>query len=321
MRGSVWSRRGPARRVLRACWLTVPTSVPHGRGWRRSSRTSSPVMPVAGTASSAARSRWLAMCATASWSRKTCAGRYGSRTCGHGSVSSISTSSTTSRRWRSPSSFSLRDSMPVIDTAGSPGPAVVLGPGTGLGCAVLMPGGHRATVLPSEAGHVALAPGNEREIEVLRRLGRDRPYVHVGHVLSGPGLVNLHRALAEIEGIASPLVEPAQISAAAVHGNDPLARGALTMFCALLGSFAGDLAVIFKASAGVYLAGGILPAIRDFLLASDFRVRFLNKGLMRPFLANVPVRLLEHGQLGVIGAAAMQIDGAAGPASGRAGHG
>ncbi len=217
--------------------------------------------------------------------------------------------------------LSPRDSMPVIDTAGSPGPAVVLGPGTGLGCAVLMPGGHRATVLPSEAGHVALAPGNEREIEVLRRLGRDRPYVHVGHVLSGPGLVNLHRALAEIEGIASPLVEPAQISAAAVHGNDPLARGALTMFCALLGSFAGDLAVIFKASAGVYLAGGILPAIRDFLLASDFRVRFLNKGLMRPFLANVPVRLLEHGQLGVIGAAAMQIDGAAGPASGRAGHG
>ncbi|HEX7339278.1 MAG TPA: glucokinase, partial [Rhodanobacteraceae bacterium] len=55
----------------------------------------------------------------------------------------------------------------------------------------------------------------------------------------------------------------------------------------------------------------ILPFIQDFLLASEFRARFLNKGVMRPFLANVPVRLIEHGQLGVFGAAAMEIEAAA----------
>ena len=65
---------------------------------------------------------------------------------------------------------------------------------------------------------------------------------------------------------------------------------------------------MFKAGGGVYLAGGILPYIQDFLLASDFRARFLNKGVMQPFLANVPVRLIEHGQLGVFGAAAMEIE-------------
>lgn len=199
------------------------------------------------------------------------------------------------------------DSIAVIDAKGAPGPTVVVGPGTGLGCAMLLPNGDVPIVMPSEAGHGALAPGNDREIEVLRRLGRGRAYVHTGHVLSGPGLLNLYRTLAEIERVEAVHAEPAAVSVAAIEDDDPLAREALAMFCAMLGSFAGDLAVIFKAGAGVYLAGGILPSIREFLLASEFRARFLNKGLMRPFLANVAVRLIEHGQLGVYGAAAMEI--------------
>ncbi len=207
--------------------------------------------------------------------------------------------------------LSAHDCVAVIEARGTTGPTVVVGPGTGLGCAVLLPNGKAPLVMPSEAGHVALAPGGDREVEVLRRLGRDRPYVHTGHLLSGPGLVNLYRALADIHGIGTLHAEPAAISTAAVGDHDPLAREALSMFCAMLGSFAGDLAVIFKAGGGVYLAGGILPYIRDFLLASDFRARFLNKGVMRPFLANVPVRLIEHGQLGVFGAAAMEIEAAA----------
>lgn len=200
------------------------------------------------------------------------------------------------------------DATDVIAAPGCAGPTVVVGPGTGLGCAALVPVDGRATVVPSEAGHIALAPGSDREIEVLHLLGRDRAYVHTGHVLSGPGLLNLYRALAEIEGVVAAHAQPKQVSAAALHGGDPLAREALAMFCAMLGSFAGDLAIVFKAGAGVYLAGGILPSISDFLLASEFRTRFLNKGLMRPFLANVPVRLIEHGQLGVLGAAALAED-------------
>jgi glucokinase len=207
--------------------------------------------------------------------------------------------------------LSANDSIAVIDAKGAPGPTVVVGPGTGLGCAVLLPNGDAPIVIPSEAGHVALAPGNEREIEVLRRLGRDRAYVHVGHVLSGPGLVNLYRALADMEGVEAVHEAPAAVSEAAMAGNDPLAREALSMFCALLGSFTGDLAVMFKAGGGVYLAGGILPFVRDFLLASEFRARFFNKGVMREFLSAVSVRLIEHGQLGVFGAAAMEIQAAA----------
>lgn len=194
---------------------------------------------------------------------------------------------------------------PVIDARGGDGPTVVLGPGTGLGCAVLVPQAVGTMVLPTEAGHVALAAGNARESEVLRRLRRGRTHVHAGFALSGPGLLNLYRALADIEGVAATHGQPRDVSAAALAGRDPLARAALSMFCALLGSFAGDLAVLFKADGGVNLAGGILPALRGFLLASDFRTRFLDKGVMSGFVANVPVRLIEHPALAVIGAAIM----------------
>lgn len=202
-----------------------------------------------------------------------------------------------------------RDSVAVIDAPAAPGPTVVVGPGTGLGCALLLPDKAGATVLPSEGGHVALAPGNEREMDLLQLLARDRDYVHTGHVLSGPGLVNLYRALAELERQPAIHAQPEQISAAAMSSHDPLAHEALQLFCAMLGSFAGDLAMLFKASGGVLLAGGILPHIRSFLPHSEFRQRFFNKGVMREFLGGVPVRLIEHGQLGMVGAAGLLMRG------------
>lgn len=190
----------------------------------------------------------------------------------------------------------------VVDAAAEDGPCLVVGPGTGLGCALLLPGEPYPQVLPSEAGHVAWAPGSERECQLMRRLGQGRTYVHTGHVLSGPGLVNLYRAIADTDGRGPVHERPEQVSAAALQGDDAPAREALELFCAMLGGLVGDLAVLFKASGGVWLAGGILPHIEEFLLRSGFRERFFNKGVMRTFLEKVPVRLIEHGQLGVIGA-------------------
>ena len=197
------------------------------------------------------------------------------------------------------------ESIALIDAPAASGPVAVVGPGTGLGCALLLPGANGATVLPSEGGHVALAPGNQRELALLRVLGRGRDYVHTGHALSGPGLVNLYRAIAELDGLPVIHAQPEQISAAALDGGDALALETLHTFCALLGGFVGDLAVLFKASGGVYLAGGILPQLREFLPRSAFRERFFNKGVMREFLAGVPVQLIEHGRLGVLGAAGL----------------
>ena len=189
------------------------------------------------------------------------------------------------------------------------GPTLVIGPGTGLGAALWLPPAHgrRASVMPTEAGHAALAPGNERELEIVRRLLQRWPHVDNERVLSGPGLANTYRCLCEMAGVAPRLSDPAAIAAAAQDGSDPQAREALETFCAMLGSVVGDLALSFGAQA-VYLAGGIPAHIRPFLLRSDFGARFLNKGVLRSVLAQVPVWLIEHGRYGLIGAAAWHMD-------------
>jgi glucokinase len=203
------------------------------------------------------------------------------------------------------------ETAPVIETEAPPaeGPILVMGPGTGLGSAVLLPGRPHATVLPTEAGQISLAPGNEREVAILGELARGRDYVSYEAALSGPGLVNLYRAIATLRGTAATLTEPAAVTGAALEGSDAAASEALDVFCGLLGSFVGDLALLYGARGGVFLAGGILPQVRERLLASSFATRFFNKGVMRAFLQQVPVRLMDHGQLGVIGAAGLYLHG------------
>ncbi len=182
-------------------------------------------------------------------------------------------------------------------------PVIVVGPGTGLGSAVFIPATPRPMVLATEAGQINLAPGNALEAEILAILARSDSYVSYEHVLSGPGLLTLYRALCEHHGARAQLTDPEAVSRGALHGGDAIARQTLHVFCALLGSFVGDLAMLYGASGGVYLAGGIVPHIREFLQQSAFLSRFLAKGRMRAFLERVPVRLTEHGQLGVVGAA------------------
>ena len=202
------------------------------------------------------------------------------------------------------------DTLPVIETPqpAARGPVLVMGPGTGLGCAVLLPRPGHAQVLPTEAGQISLAPGNEREIEILRILARGRTRVCFEDALSGPGLLNLYHALCELHGAPVALATPAEITGAALTGHDAIAMETLAVFCGLLGSFVGDLAMLYGASGGIFLAGGILPRIHAYLRTSHFAERFLDKGVMRAFLQKIPVRLIEHGQLGVIGAAGWFLD-------------
>jgi len=207
--------------------------------------------------------------------------------------------------------LSLADTTTVIASAApqAEGPVLVMGPGTGLGSAVLLPGHPHATVLATEAGQIALAPGNDREIEILRLFAREHAHVSFEHALSGPGLLNLYRAICTLRGERAVLMRPADVTGAALSRNDAAATETLQVFCGLLGSFVGDLVLLYGARGGVFLAGGILPQIRDLLLDGTFARRFFNKGVMRPYLEQVPVRLMEHGQLGVIGAASLYMDG------------
>jgi len=197
-----------------------------------------------------------------------------------------------------------RDVTPVA-VAAEPiaGPVLVVGPGTGLGAAVRIPGARSTVILSTEAGQAALTASTAIEIDVLSLLLAERSHVPTEHILSGPGLVNLHAALGRLRGVQVAARTPPEIADAALAGADALARETLQTFCGWLGSVVGNLVMLYGAQGGVYLAGGILPQIREFLLHSDFVARFRDKGAMRPMLERVPVNLIDHGQLGVLGAA------------------
>jgi len=189
-----------------------------------------------------------------------------------------------------------------------PGPMLVVGPGTGLGGAVHIAQDGRPVILATEVGQATLAATTDFEFEVLGELRKRSPRVLIEHVLSGTGLTNLYAAIRALRG-APPLAQtPAQISAAALAGSDALASETVEVFCGWFGSVLGDLALLYGAQGGIYLAGGVLPQMKELLVRSRFIERFLDKGAMREALARTSIRLVDHAQLGVIGAASWYFD-------------
>ncbi|SMH54297.1 glucokinase [Azospirillum agricola] len=188
------------------------------------------------------------------------------------------------------------DRRQVGDGAPQPGGVIaVLGPGSGLGVSGLVPGaGGRWSALSGEGGHVTMAPISDRESAVLGQLRKSFDHVSAERVLSGPGLVNLHAALSILDGREPPALTPAQITESAVAGGNPHCVEAVEMFCAMLGTVAGNLALTLGARGGVYIAGGVVPKLGPLFTHSRFRKRFLEKGRMRDFLTPVPTYVVTH---------------------------
>jgi glucokinase len=171
---------------------------------------------------------------------------------------------------------------------------VALGPGTGLGQAALLPAPGGWTVVPSEGGHIDFAPGNPEELELARWL-MDR-YGHVSweRVLSGPGLVDMARFY------GGDPVSPAAVTG----GADGPALAATARFCKLLGARAGDLALGFLPTGGVWLCGGIPPRLGGRLEAEGLLARYTAKGRFEELVARHPLLLVTDDRLGLRGAAA-----------------
>ena len=195
------------------------------------------------------------------------------------------------------------DLHPLGGGAAEPGePMAVLGPGTGLGVGAFLPP-DRALV--TEGGHASLAAHTPREAAVVEWLRARHGHVSAERVLSGMGIENLHAALAAIDGAPVPERDAAAVVDAALSGGCAVCVEALSMFCALLGSVAGDLALLYGARGGVFIAGGIPPRFPDFLAASDFRARFEAKGRFAEWLRPVPAHLVTLPDAAMLGLAAM----------------
>jgi glucokinase len=171
-------------------------------------------------------------------------------------------------------------------------PLAAIGPGTGLGMAVSIPHPGGQIVLASEGGHATLAGGSLREDAVIEHLRQRFGHVSAERVLSGAGLKNLYDALASIDGATPPKRRATDITRAGIEGTCPTSRAAINMFCAMLGSVAGNLALALNARGGVFIGGGILRHMPDYLSASQFRRRFEEKGRLRTFIEPIPAYLI-----------------------------
>ncbi len=192
---------------------------------------------------------------------------------------------------------------------GPPGPLAragvtsIIGPGTGLGVAALLHRDDSYDVIETEGGHIDFAPLDPIEDQILGYLRNVFRRVSVERIVAGSGLVNIHNALAAIEGKAVPARDDKALWSAALDGSDSLADAALDRYCLCLGAIVGDLALAQGATA-VVIAGGLGLRLKDHLPRSGFAGRFIAKGRFERCMEAIPVKLVTYPQPGLYGAAA-----------------
>ncbi len=178
-------------------------------------------------------------------------------------------------------------------TAVAGGAMALIGAGTGLGVSGLLPSGGGYVPIAGEGGHVSLSTADAEEDAVLNVLRARFGHVSAERVLSGPGIENLYKALAELRGQPALAQGASQVTATALDRTDALAVDALRLFSSLLGQAAGNLALTLGARGGVYLGGGIVPRLGSAFDAALFRERFEAKGRFRSYLAAIPTLLIR----------------------------
>lgn len=183
------------------------------------------------------------------------------------------------------------------------GTLAVIGPGTGLGVAGVVETRHGWVILPSEGGHATLSACNDFESELLACARKDYPHVSAERMLSGIGLPVLHSALTSVLGKSPQPLTTERIVECGLANTDPLCVQSLTVFCAMLGSFAGNVTLTLGARGGVYIGGGIVPRLGDFFVTSSFRERFESKGRFRGYLEKIPTAIITDTLAALTGAA------------------
>ena len=189
--------------------------------------------------------------------------------------------------------LSAHDIKPLAGGKASSGESMaVIGPGTGLGMAGLFRHDGNTTIIATEGGHTTLPGMTPREDAVIAHLRRQFGHVSAERALSGPGLENLHAAIAAIDNVPVSSLTATEITQHALDRSFPICAAAVDMFCAMLGTVAGDLALMFRARGGVYISGGIAPRLVDHLAQSDFLARFVAKGRFRAYLKSIPIAVI-----------------------------
>jgi glucokinase len=180
----------------------------------------------------------------------------------------------------------------------------VIGPGTGLGVGSVVRTRDRWLALPGEGGHATLAPGDDFESAVLAAARCEFPHVSAERFLSGIGLPVLCRSVAAVLGQGEDVssLSTEQIVQQGLARSSQACSRTLDVFCALLGSFAGNVALTLGARGGIFIGGGIVPRLGERFFESAFRERFEAKGRLRDFLVGIPTVLITDTLVALTGA-------------------
>lgn len=185
-------------------------------------------------------------------------------------------------------------------------PCVVTGPGTGLGLGAVVYDAHgHAITVQGEGGHSHFAPVDDTEVFILNYLQEKYPRVSVERLISGHGLENIYEALFYKKHDQKKVMKAADISKLAQDGSDDICRQSLDYFCAIFGSFTGDAALMYGAKGGVFIGGGIMPRMIDYLKNSQYRKRFTEKARLSGYVTEIPTFVIISDQPGLLGAAAI----------------
>lgn len=193
----------------------------------------------------------------------------------------------------------------IGDGQAIPGAAMAaVAPGTGLGVGALSPHEGGWAPVASEGGHAPLAVRDDHEAAILAILRRRFGHVSAERALSGPGLVNLYRALCELDGVAAnPEMTPAGVTERGRRGDCPQCSEAVRLFSAMLGGFAGGMALVFCAQGGVFIGGGVVRHLGTAFDGAAFRRRFIDMGRFTDYLAAIPTFLVTHPTPALLGLA------------------
>jgi len=188
--------------------------------------------------------------------------------------------------------------------AAADAPISVMGPGTGFGVALLVPNDHGGYhTVSTEGGFMAFAPGSRLEHDLTEHLRAELGYVSVESFLCGEGIARIYRFLVDYGGGGDRDLTPAEITKRAAEGGAPACERAVQLFLSIVGSTAGDIALVHGAKGGVYLGGGILPKIKAMVPGSDLLRRFVAKGAQSTYVDTIPVHLITAKYAALVGAA------------------
>jgi glucokinase len=179
---------------------------------------------------------------------------------------------------------------------------LVIGPGTGLGTCGLINSSSGWVPLPAQGGHSDFAPNSSLEIEIWTLLQKQFGHVAVERILSGPGIVNLYKALCQINGKEALFNSPSEITSAAIKVNpDSMSKETLHLFCQIFGSVTGTIALSTGCLGGIYITSDLVRNFLEFFIDSDFLKSFEDKGRLKYYMTDIPIFISTKENMGLIG--------------------